>query len=243
MGGDGTVGEILQELVPSGPALAIWPAGTANLTARELGFVPDAARLAAALARGRTREMDLGLCRWIGQEIPERRFAACVGAGFDARVVRNLAARRAGPIRWSDYLGPLLSAWKETSDADDDMELRLDGGDARRGQVMIVSNLVRYGGFFRIAPRARTDDGLFDVVLFERGGSVDLLRHIARVLRGRLETSRGVRTARARLISVRPAAHARGIPVQVDGEPLGELPVEIGVLPGAIRVVDMGTGA
>lgn len=243
VGGDGTVGEILQEIGPAGPALAIWPAGTANLTAREVGFVPDAARLAAALVRGRTRPMDLGLCRWVGQEIPERRFAACAGAGFDARVVGHLAAGRDGAIRWIDYLGPLLAALKETASSDDDMELQADDGVVQRGKMAIVSNLVRYGGFFRIAPSARTDDGRLDAVLFERRASSDLLRHAVRALRGRLAGAPGVHVLQTGRVSIRPLGRARGAPVQVDGEPLGVLPVEIAVLPGAIRVIDMGVEA
>lgn len=239
VGGDGTVGEILQELGPCGPALAIWPAGTANLLARELGFPADAERLARALVRGRTRALDLGECRWEGTDLPPRRFAACVGAGFDARVVRHLAAARKGAIGWTAYLEPLVRGAAEAATALDALEIEADGGGRKRGRMAVVSNLVRYGGFFRIAPQARCDDGLLDAVLFPGARPAELVRYAAGSLRGRGARGGGVSVRQVRGISIRPAPGAQEeAPVQVDGEPIGTLPVRIDVLPGAVRVID-----
>lgn len=236
VGGDGTVGEILQEIGSRGPALAIWPAGTANLLARELGFPADAARLSRALARERTRAVDLGECRWEGSDLSPRRFAACVGAGFDARVVRHLAAARAGPIRWTSYAGPLVRGAAEAAAARDEMEIETDGGERTRGRMAVVTNLIRYGGFFRIAPGARCDDGLLDAVLFPSAGPADLVRYAVGSLRGR--AARGA-VRQARRVAIRPAPGVlEKAPVQVDGEPIGTLPVRIDVLPGAVRVID-----
>ncbi len=232
VGGDGTVNEILQEARSDGLPLAIWPAGTANLVARELGFTRDADRLAAALARGDWAPMDLGECRWPRTDLPPRRFAACVGAGFDARVVRAVAGRRRGKIRWTAYLGPFLGeAWRSGGR----LMARLDDGPEWEGSQVVVSNLVRYGGFFRIAPEARFDDGRLDLCLFEGDRPIDILRYAWGALRARHALWPDVRLAAGRRIALRTASGE--IPVQLDGEPLGVLPVEIDVVPAAVRVV------
>ena len=97
LGGDGTVNEVVNGLlaegpVPGLPALAVVPAGSANVFARALGLptspVEATSRLLEALAAGRRRTIGLGLA-------DDRWFTFCAGMGLDAQVVRRVEARRA----------------------------------------------------------------------------------------------------------------------------------------------------
>lgn len=231
VGGDGTVSEAIQQAAPEGPPLAVWPTGTANLLARELGMRRDVERLVRALRRGRTAPLDLGLCLWPGGERPPRRFATCVGAGLDARVVARVAGRRRGAIRWTAYAGPLLAALAERGGC---VTVSVDGFGIGAGSCVVVSNIRRYAGVLRIAPRARYDDGRLDVCLFARGGLVAQARYTALAALGRHGALPDVTCLSGRRVEI---ASEDSVPVQLDGEPMGGLPVRVEVLPAAARFI------
>ncbi|HEX8337549.1 MAG TPA: diacylglycerol kinase family protein, partial [Pyrinomonadaceae bacterium] len=91
-GGDGTVHESIQGLVGFGARLLVWPAGTANVLARQLGLPRGAAEAAEVLARGRVRRITLGLAT--SERTGERRyFFMLAGVGLDASVVGSVRPR------------------------------------------------------------------------------------------------------------------------------------------------------
>lgn len=233
VGGDGTVNEVLQEIGPEGPALAIFPAGTANLLAGELGFRADAARIARAIGAGRARRIDLGLCRWSGRDVPPRRFAACAGAGLDAAVVARVAAARTGAIRWTAYLRPLGSLL--TGPDRFRVGLAVDGQPWGTGGAAVISNLRRYGKWFRIAPAADPGDGRMDACLFSLDRTGDPFRSVLLAAGGWHAGRPGIRCGQG--ARFRLDAEGDEVPLQLDGDPAGTLPVEIDLLPGALRVL------
>ncbi|MEX5631411.1 diacylglycerol/lipid kinase family protein [Parafrankia sp. FMc2] len=100
LGGDGTVNEIVNGLVSSGPAaggpaLAVVPGGSTNVFTRALGYssspVEATGELLAALREGRSREVSVGLAHYGDQQ---RYFAFCLGVGLDADVVAAVERRR-----------------------------------------------------------------------------------------------------------------------------------------------------
>jgi diacylglycerol kinase (ATP) len=227
-GGDGTVADVVNEL-PAGVPLAALPAGNENLFARALGFDADPERLAAAVARGHTRRLDLGRARG-------RLFTLVAGVGFDAEVVRRLSAwRAAGPtlrrVTRLSYARPLAAAL--AAGPGPRLTIEADGREAHGLQCLVV-NIPAYALGLQPAPAARPDDGLLDWVVFQRPGLLALGRYTWAMVRRRHLERRDVAHGRARTIRVRSEDPA---PVQVDGDPAGCTPLEITVVPAALTVI------
>jgi diacylglycerol kinase (ATP) len=228
IGGDGTVADVINEMPPDVP-LAVLPAGNENLFARALGAPADAEAVAAAIAGGRTRRIDLG-------RAGARLFSLMVGVGFDAEVAHRVARRRRGPTalghvtRWS-YLLPILGALRRRPAGP--IEIEADGVRAR-GAHCLVFNLPQYACDLPVAPQARPDDGLLDWVVLERPGRLALVSYVLAVWRATHLARPDVRHGRARRLRIVGGPLA---PVQLDGDPVGFTPVTIEVRPTALAVV------
>jgi diacylglycerol kinase (ATP) len=232
VGGDGTVNEVLNGL-SDGPALAMIPGGTANVLAKELGLPRDAHGLARVLAEGREISWDLGIDRVGG-----RKFLLFASAGYDAHVVHLFHAARKGPVRMWQYLW-----WGAKSILQfraPRVAVELDGASLGEAAWVIVSNVAAYGGPLVFTPRAKADDGTFEV-LVQRGGSrFDVVKMFARAFTGWLSGDDlplpGVsfhQARRVRLTSIDGAP----VPLQVDGDPAGHLPADLELVPGGVRVL------
>jgi diacylglycerol kinase (ATP) len=159
-----------------------------------------------------------------------------LSVGFDAEVVHRLARWRSvggAPRRVSrlSYVRPLATAlWeyghRSVAIAADDTSVD--------GAYCVVSNLPEYALALSLTPTARGDDGWLDWLAFERRGVPALASYawaVARARHGGLADVRGGRARRLVLTSATP------VPVQLDGDPWGFTPVEVEVLPAALRVV------
>src|ERR1044072_6193702 len=87
-GGDGTLNEIIQSIVGSSAALAVWPGGTSNVVARDLGMPFDINKIADVIAKAKTRRIALGLAQ--GREDERRYFFMMAGIGLDASIARGV---------------------------------------------------------------------------------------------------------------------------------------------------------
>jgi diacylglycerol kinase family enzyme len=103
------------------------------------------------------------------------------------------------------------------------------------GTAVLVGNGRFYGGPFPVFPRARLDDGLLDVCVFERHRYRDMIRYGQGVMRGAHTTFSDVRYFQARAVECRPRDDAA--PYQLDGESVGTGMVKFAVLPKALRVI------
>ncbi len=218
VGGDGTVNEVLEGLAERRVPVAILPMGTANVLGLDLALPRDAERSVAMIAEGRTSALD------IARVNQSHLSFLVVGVGFDAMVVKELDARRTGPITKSSWVAPALTAWLNyrppalTVEADG---VRLDG---TFGWVL-MSNVVHYGGFAVLARDRVLDDGLFEVYLFERSSRAALVGYAMRALTSGFPggSCRRVRARRVVVTSDEP------VPIQIDGEARGVTPVELEV--------------
>jgi diacylglycerol kinase family enzyme len=109
----------------------------------------------------------------------------------------------------------------------------VDGGAPVEGELVLVSNIRRYGGLFTLADRARCDSGHLDVCVLERASLPGLLRTGWNGLSGGLSRRRGVAYLTGR--RVRLAAN-EPVAVQVDGDYCGTTPVEIDLLPAHVSL-------
>ena len=225
-GGDGTVNEVASALAFGSAALAIVPSGSGNGLARELGvpFDPGAA-LDIAIGPG-ARTIDAG-------ELDGHLFFNIAGIGLDARVAHRFAAGglvRRGFIRYIEItLGELMGF------EPDDHTIVADGDSTRTRSLLIaIANGRQYGNGALIAPNARIDDGLLDVVVVTPRSPLRALFQIPRIFMGQMAAIPGVTMRTARHIEI-----TSGAPVifHVDGEPfVGSASITASVHPAALRV-------
>lgn len=233
VGGDGMVSLGVNLVARTDIPLGIIPSGTGNDMARGLGIpVGNTAAaieaLLTGLARG-PRLIDAGL---ITRGDGSTRWFACVfSGGFDA-IVNERANRMRRPRGKSRYTLALIRELLSLRPIR--YELELDGVPETRDAILVaVGNNVSFGGGMRVAPEAQLDDGLFDVVILDPVNRRGLLRIFPSVFSGThiLDPRVSVRRAkRVRVAAPRVVAYA-------DGERVGELPVDLEVVQGALRVL------
>lgn len=226
-GGDGTVHEVANGLLGSGPTAPLFPLplGTGNDFVRSLGLSLDVPAAVRALERRRTRTVDAG--RVNGGEV----FVNSAGFGFDAEVVRRhprrLLFRSYTPTVVRTFLSYAPHAFEVVGD-----------GRAYRGRALSISvlNGPYVGGGYRVAPDADAADGRFDVCLFEPVGLVRFARYVPRVRRGRHTDLPIFRTWRAERVTLRGACLAAHLDGEYRAFP-GAAEVVLEVIPGALRVL------
>jgi YegS/Rv2252/BmrU family lipid kinase len=229
-GGDGTINEALQGLVGcDGVRLGIWPAGTANVLARELRIPFDAAGAADVCARGRTLQVSVG-CATDERSGARRYFFLMAGIGLDASVVERVRPglkRRVGKAAfWYSGLGHLASWTPE--------EFRLEvGGRSYPATFAAIGKAPRYGGGLAVTPRARLDAAEFEVCVINSHSRIRFLYFLSHAMRGGMKhDATGINFLR----TTRLRAEGRA-PVQVDGELIGQLPMTFEVVPEQITLV------
>jgi diacylglycerol kinase (ATP) len=239
-GGDGTIARAAEGLLGSDTALAILPGGTGNVFARQLGL-PVAGPLhpkpllesTRMLLSGRVRPIDMGRVT-LGSGV-RRYFLAWAGVGFDAQISRTLEA---DPVR-KKQLGPFAFALAGFLMLRDlrgtPFRLRVDGHPVNRRLLMLVANNIQlYGIIFRMAQHAVIDDGSFDTYGFRGDSSWRALLHAIRLLVNRHIDDPEVDIYRVRKLEI---TSTRPMPVQIDGDFIGETPVLIECLPRALRLM------
>ena len=216
VGGDGTVREVAEGLLGRAIPLAILPAGTENLVAKQFQIDASPVRLVGTLMNPTIREIDVGL---VGQRV----FLVVVGVGFDAEVVRRLSRRRRGNITHLDYLLPTWqSFWSHHFPS---LSVHADGQVVFEGEGLVfIGNMPRYGVGLSILRNAVVDDGLLDICIFRCRSRSKLLSHAFRIACGRHLTSSDVLYLRAREIRVSSDVP---VPFEVDGDDGGDLPADI----------------
>ena len=231
-GGDGTI-RLVAEQTPPGTPLLVLPLGTENLLARYLELTASPAHLAKIVAEGSTVLFDAGSANG-------KLFSLMAGCGFDADVVRRLHSSRQGNIHHLSYAKPILDAIRTydypelrvhyaPADAAPDAELTHE----ITARWVFVVNLPRYARGLSFSPRASGTDGLLDVCTFKAGSLWSGLMYLGGVMLGQHETMEDFTRVQTRRLRV----EAAGAPYQLDGDPGGELPVEISVLPRRLTLL------
>lgn len=206
-GGDGTVNEVASQLLGTSTALGVVRAGSGNGLARELG-IPKHPERALDIALGaRERVLDVG-------ELEGRAFLNVAGIGFDAAMAvefNRLGGERRGPVR---YALQVLRAALGYEGAH--YEIEADGRRIEADALLVaMANLAQYGTNAVIAPGAKPDDGLLDVVVIEERGALGRIGLAPRIFDRTIDKAPGVTIVRAAHVVVRGAGP---ILFHVDGE-------------------------
>lgn len=219
--GDGGFNEALNGLGPGAPPLGCIPGGGTSVLPRALGLPRDpveaAGRLAEAFEQGRTRTISVG-------RVNGRRFGFNAGIGFDAELVRRIEAHRSRAGRPGDFaftLQVLRLIGEHRARFRPALEIEGHG----RAAFAFVGNTDPYtfvGGFaLHVAPEARFEGGL-DLIAPRLVRPVDIPRLVRYVAtgRGQLEDPRILALHDVDRIAIRCD---RPLPLQVDGEDLGDV--------------------
>jgi diacylglycerol kinase family enzyme len=221
-GGDGTLSAALNR-APDVP-VALLPLGNENLAAKYFDLPCDGRRLARAIASGHFCRADLA-------QANAQRFALMAGAGFDADVVHRVHQQRRGHITQLTYALPTHAALWSYRFPPITVDI-VDSGEQLRGAMAFVFNLPQYGLNLPIAPEARPDDGLLDLIVFQKPGVRNLLRYLGAILFHRRLPDFIHRRVRCVKLSA-----AEPVPLQIDGDPAGFLPATIEVVPNALTLL------
>ena len=233
-GGDGTVHRHLPYLHANKIPFLVVPKGSGNDFAHTLGIGSERAAQRAwqlfCASRKNIHEIDLGLIRKGDQEIP---FCCVLGAGLDAQA--NARANRM-PAWLRSSAGYLLAviqtllAFKPV-----EMEVVTGKGCMRNPALLIaVGNAPRYGGGVKIVPRASLDDGMLDICVVRRISKLKVLLCLPLIYFGGHTRLKEVDYFRADKLTV---SSTPPIEVYADGEFVCNTPVEISLVPHALRVI------
>ena len=239
VGGDGTVNEVINGLMPPGgdkasAILGVVITGRGSDLARTIGVPFDHSEACARLTGERTMTVDLGLVEFQHEgETRQRYFVNVGGGGFDAEVAHR--ANRApnfmgGTIPYLSSLVTNLFTYRNKG-----IELILDGQEPIRKVVnsVVVANCQFFGGGMRVAPDADPNDGLFDVIVIGDIDKVEFLMTVPKVYDGTHITHPQVDTYRAKRVEVRSE---QTLLLQVEGEVCGHTPLTFEIIPEALRI-------
>jgi len=224
-GGDGTINEVVNGIAGSDVALGLMPMGTMNVFANELGLpANDLGRCWDIIQGGRTRMVDLPAAN-------KKFFVQLAGVGLDAQVVKETSLtlkRNFGPLSY------LISAAQIAARRPPRLTIESADSVTKEGSFVLVGNGRLYGGPFPFFKHAVIDDGLLDVLVFKQIGYIELIKYLQNVIFTSDITTRDVeyfQTSRLRVTS------ADEVPVELDGELVGNCPVEFEMHPRRLKVL------
>lgn len=243
-GGDGLVAEVVNGLAPEFERvrLALLPSGTGNDFARGLGVPLDPVAALAVIRSGRTRSVDLARIEFPDPTTGatrERWLANALVAGLAGRIARR--ANRAGKRRWGAraYRAAVLPELARARAVETELVLtgRPSAGREEHLQIdayaLAVANGPFVGGGVRVAPEARFDDGLLDLVVLPRLGRAALTAVAVKLLAGGAD---GGRLWRRQCRRVRLRMED-GAWLNADGEELPGGRAKLELVPAALRVL------
>jgi len=237
VGGDGTIGNVVNGLIGTGTALGVLPAGTANVWSIELGLRPFAwtrpwilRKNASILANAPCISVDVGMCN-------EYSFMMWAGIGLDALAIHTIEPR----IRLEKFFAmPEYAAktiWQAAQWSGVELHIWADDVEVKGNYIVAVSTNIRHylGGHSKLSPDAYLDDGLLDIFLFSGNNLGDALRHAYNMWRGHHLNADDVRRITFSKLRIEGASPFW---IQTDGEPRGSAQqAEITIRSGALKML------
>jgi diacylglycerol kinase family enzyme len=246
LGGDGSCSQAVNGAYAAGGVDALarvtfgfLPAGTGRDYARSAGIVRDPVAASRALARGAAaRRVDVGRVQF--PDGRERLFLNVASFGISAQIAHALEEypqlkRRAGELAFG-----LATVRAGARYAPDETEIRVDLQAAQRGPTaaVAIANGGWFGGGMHVAPTARLDDGLLEVIRFGDLARRDFLISLPRLYRGTHYSHPQVTHSRGAVIEALPLGGAtpRPIEIEADGELIGALSARFSLVSGALTL-------
>ena len=231
-GGDGTLNEAVNGLAGSPVPLALLPAGTANVLAKELGLPWNIERAAALVAGSVLRRIALGLVTTEGTADTGRYFISVAGAGPDGAMVQAVSSalkQRTGTLAyWAEGFRQLaLYSFPRFRVTTDDRTFE--------ATLVVIGRTKHYGGPFRITTEASLYGNDFEFMICTTRSRWKYLGYVPMLWAGQLRRARDAHFLRTTTVHCEPLD---AIPawMQVDGEPAGRLPAKFRIVPNALTL-------
>jgi YegS/Rv2252/BmrU family lipid kinase len=197
-----------------------------NVWARELRLPLQPRAAALAMLDWTIRPIDLGLA-------DDRYFLLMAGIGFDAAITAGVGAdekRRLGALAY--VLRGVAQALRIRGAR---TRLEIDGRTINgRVLMVVVGNTQLYGGLVKITHRASIDDGLLDICVIRGDNGLSAVRHLIAILGRRYGLDPEIEYYRARSVTITSRPR---LPVQVDGDAIGQTPMTFTAAPLALRAL------
>lgn len=227
VGGDGTLNEIVNGIDLDKNILGIIPCGTGN------GF-----RRSCAIP-GRWQEALRGLNDWPPRSIDigrvnNRYFLNVVGIGFDAATERLASGKYKNLKGYAAYLPAFFEMLASMRFFPVSIIYNGIKIDQEETLLVAINNGAYYGGAMCIAPQASVDDGNLNLTLVRKTGPAKAMVLAARAFLKKSLAGDDVQTEKVSRVIINTA---KELPIHIDGEISGSLPLTVYINPGALRIL------
>lgn len=241
VGGDGTTHEVINGFFEKGEPvnpkamLGIVPNGTGADFRRTLNLPKSPDDAAKVISRNLVREIDIGHLRYHTRdgEPASRYFVNVADAGYGGSLIDRVNGYTKFMGSFLAYLSGLLINLLFYRNAP--IHVRVDDGEEISGRfsAIVAANGQYFGGGMWIAPEARIDDGLFEIVLIGDVNKLEVLRNLPRLYKGTLHEHPKVTYLKGRKLEI---WSENEVLLDADGELPGKLPAVFEIRPGALKI-------
>ena len=239
VGGDGTLNEVANGILKSKKCndvtLGMIPVGTGNDWCRMYNIPINFIEAIKVIKNNKIFIQDIGLIKYKnGSEFYKRYFVNVAGFGFDADVVKKVNTQKnkgkGGKFLYLLNLLKSLFSFKYVN-----AEINVDGDIFSSNLFSMNVGICKYsGGGMMQVPNAIADDGLLDVTVINRLSKFEVIRNVKNLYDGSFIKHPKVSTHRGQNIKVNSEP---AIAVEADGETLGTSPIEISIIPKALKII------
>lgn len=243
VGGDGTMNEIAngfyenRKIINPEATLGIVPSGTGCDFTKSLNIPLGLKNALEVITQAPSSLIDIGRVSFRGNsgEEQERFFLNVSDFGIGGDVVRKVNENRM-KRRASSYLKCLISTF--LSYKNKRLKIKIDDEELPVDEYLIgtISNGRIFGRGMKIAPEAKLDDGLFDVVLIKGMEVFEFFRNGWRIYTGTHLSHPKISLIRGTKVEAISADEENDVLIEIDGEQLGKLPATFEIIPGSILV-------
>ncbi|MHB1921222.1 MAG: diacylglycerol/lipid kinase family protein [Chitinophagaceae bacterium] len=228
VGGDGTVNEVAKGILGTDTLLGIIPKGSGNGLARALDIPRNIRKSLTIINQMKVRKIDTG---WANGHL----FLSNAGVGFDAFIARRFAKNKGRGI--INYTRLVVGSFGEFEPRN--YELEVDGNlHQERAFFISVANSNQLGYDFKIAPGARLDDALLDIIVMKPLQFRDLAPVSFLTLTGKLQNSKFVKHFRGSRIRITCSDTMKWMQVDGDACDIGEKQeLKVEIHPQSIQVI------
>lgn len=212
-GGDGTINAVIDSILGTEINLGVFPTGTMNLFAREMGLplnnIKDCWNV---IEKGKTKKIDIFKA---GDSI----FVQVAGVGFDAKIIKETSWENKKKFGRFSYL---LSAFNVASQEAPRIKVESCDGGSVEGAFVLIGNGALYGPALKVFSNAKNDDGLLDVMVFDKQSPTEIIKYVSSIALGLGDKAKGIKYFQSKEIHVKSESP---VPIEVDGELAGMTPI------------------
>ncbi len=224
-GGDGTLNEVVNACAGKDIKVGILPLGITNVFAISQKIPNNVVKAAEIIVHGKVKEVDLG------KVVGGRYFHMMLGAGIDGFTIKEMPHEFKKAFGAPAHVVIAIAKYPEYDPVP--ILVEIDGVDYGIGYQVVIANIPNYGGRMKMAPNAKPDDGLLDLVIFRESGFIRDIGHWLSFLLGVHHRMGSIDIHRGKNIKLT----SNNVYYHIDSEFGGTLPIEVTCAPKAIKLL------